>query len=88
MKVLIFYRPDSEHARLVEEFMHEFGRRYPEYPLTTVDIDSPKGSRDAEIYDIVQYPTVLAITDAGNTLQRWDSGLMPLLNEVAYFANQ
>lgn len=86
--MLIFYRPQSEQARLVEEFMHEFGRRYPESELTLVDVDSPKGSVDAEIYDIVQYPTVLATTDEGATLQRWDSGLMPLMNEVAYFANQ
>lgn len=88
MKVLIFYRLKSEQARLVEEFIHEFGRRYPHHELTIVDVDSPKGSVDAELYDIVQYPTVLATTDAGATLQRWDSGMMPLLNEVAYFANQ
>lgn len=87
MKVLIFYRPQSEQARLVEEFIHEFGRRYPEHTLTTVDVDSPKGSVDAEIYDIVQYPTVIATSEVGATLMRWDSGLMPLMNEVAYFAN-
>ena len=88
MKVLIFYQPVSEHARTVEEFMHEFNRRYPESELTLVDVDSIKGSQQAEVYDIIQYPTVMATTDAGATLQRWDGGVMPLMNEVAYFANQ
>ena len=88
MKVLIFYRVDSEQRRSVDEFVHEFKRRYPELELTLTDVDSPSGSKDAEIYDIVQYPTVIATGNDGATLQRWDAGLMPLMNEVAYFANQ
>lgn len=86
--MLIFYRVDSEQRRDVDEFVHEFKRRYPELELTLTDVDSPRGSQEAEIYDIVQYPTVIAISNDGATLQRWDAGLMPLLNEVAYFANQ
>ncbi|CAN5384892.1 hypothetical protein BH10PAT3_BH10PAT3_8500 [soil metagenome] len=88
MKVLIFYRPDSEQARLVEEFVHEFKRRYPEHELTLIDVDSVSGSQQAEVYDVVQYPTVIARSEDGVTFQRWDSGMMPLMNEVAYFANQ
>jgi methyl coenzyme M reductase alpha subunit len=88
MKVLIFYRQDSEQRRAVDEFVHEFHRRYPELELTLTDIDTISGSRDAEIYDIVQYPTVIATSNDGATLQRWNAGLMPLINEVAYYANQ
>jgi hypothetical protein len=88
MKVLIFYRPNSEHARAVDEFMHEFSRRYPDASLEVLDVDTIIGSQEAEVYDVMQYPTVIARSDAGVTLQRWDNGLMPLMNEVAYFANQ
>lgn len=88
MKVLIFYRQDSEQGRVVDEFVHEFKRRYPEHELTLTDVDSVKGSQDADIYDVVQYPTVIATSNDGGTLQRWDPGQMPLMNEVAYFANQ
>ena len=87
MKVLIFYRPQSEQARAVEEFMHEYKRRYPDSELTIIDTDSISGSKDAEVYDVVQYPTVIATSDEGVTLQRWDNGLMPLMNEVAYYTN-
>jgi len=86
--VLIFYRVDSEQRRAVDEFVHEFKRRYPDLELTLTDVDSPHGSQDADIYDIVQYPTVLATSNDGATLQRWDAGTLPLLNEVAYYANQ
>jgi len=88
MKVLIFYRQDSEEHRLVDEFIHEFHRLYPDLELTLTDVDTSHGSQDAEIYDIVQYPTVIAASNDGATLQRWDAGQMPLMNEVAYFANQ
>lgn len=88
MKVLIFYRPNSEHARKVEEFMHDFGRLYPDAPITTLDVDSVNGIQQAEIYDVVQYPTLLALSNDGTTLQRWDSGLMPLMNELAYYIHQ
>jgi len=88
MKVLIFYRPAAEHYRLVDEFVHEFKRRYPDSELTLTDVDTPTGSQQAEIYDVVQYPTVIATSDDGASLQRWDSGQMPLLNEVSYYANQ
>lgn len=88
MKVTIFYRPESEHARSVEEFVHEFERRYPDSPITLQNIDTKEGSGAAEVYDVMQYPTVLALSNDGTTLQRWDNGLMPLMGEVAYYANQ
>jgi methyl coenzyme M reductase alpha subunit len=88
MKVLIFYKRDSEHGRLIDEFVHDFNKQYPESELTILDADSIDGSHQAEIYDVVQYPTVIATTDEGGTLQRWDTGQLPLMSEVAYYANQ
>ncbi len=88
MKVTIFYRPDSEHARSVEEFVHEFERRYPGTPITLMDIDTIEGTEAGGIYDVIQYPTVLALSNDGSTLQRWDNGMMPLMGELVYYANQ
>jgi methyl coenzyme M reductase alpha subunit len=88
MKVLIFYRPESEQSRSVDEFVHEFTHRHPGSELTLVDVDSVAGAQQAEVYDVMQYPTVVAVGNDGATLQRWDSGMMPLINEVAYYTNQ
>lgn len=73
---------------MVDDFMREYARRYPDSVLEVIDVDSASGAEDAELYDVVQYPTVIARSDEGATLQRWDNGMMPLMNEVAYFANQ
>lgn len=73
---------------MVDDFMHEFGQLYPETELTLVDTDSASGSATAGTYDVVRYPTVVAASNSGTTLQRWDNGMMPLMQEVAYYANQ
>jgi len=88
MKVLIFYRQNDETHRAVDEFVRDFSKQYPDAPLTLIEADSVEGSEQAQIYDIMQYPTVIAAADDGSTLQRWDSGIMPLMNEVSYYANQ
>jgi len=86
MKVVIFYKPQSEHTRLVEEFMHDFSRQYPDTSLTSINPDTIEGGRQAELYDIVSYPTVLALDKDGVTLQRWDNGQLPLKGDLAYYA--
>ncbi len=88
MKVLVFYRKGQETERLVEDFMRDYARLYPDSEITLVDVDTVEGSQQVELYDVVRYPTVIAARDDGGSLQRWDSGLMPLMNEVAYYANQ
>jgi hypothetical protein len=88
MKVAIYYRPNSEQGRMVEDFVHESGRIYPDSEIKLVDIDSKEGSSLADVYDIVKYPTVIAASDDGHELQRWDNDVLPLMSEVAYYANQ
>jgi methyl coenzyme M reductase alpha subunit len=88
MKVLIFYRPESEQSRSVDEFVHEFSHRYPGAELSLVDVDSVNGMSQAAVYDVMRHPTVIAVGSDGATLQRWDNGMMPLINEVAYYTNQ
>lgn len=81
MKVLILYRPQSEHARMVDEFVHEFKRRTTK-DVELVDVDSIEGQRAAELYDMVQQPAVLAVADDGHLVQSWIGETMPLIDEV------
>jgi hypothetical protein len=54
MKVLILYRPDSEHARTVEEFIHNFQRHRDSHHMETLNVDSRDGIATATLYDIMQ----------------------------------
>lgn len=79
--ITILYRPNSEHERAVMDFQRELARN--QIITQMVNIDSRDGSVIARLYDIVQYPGVLAIERDGRLIQAW-SGELPLIDQVSY----
>lgn len=86
MKVLVLYRPESEHSRLVEEYIHEFNYRHPDIKLTTVNIDTRDGAALASLYDVVRYPSLIVTTDDGVIQRCWMGDVLPLMDEVLSYA--
>lgn len=84
MKVVILYRPKSEHSRQVEEYVHDFVRQQASRRVQAIDADSKEGISLAELYDIVQYPAFLAMQNDGQLLKSWIAEY-PLMNELAYY---
>ena len=80
----VLYREKSEHRRVVEEFVHEFERR-KSGQLELIDIDTKQGANMAELYDITEYPAVLATADDGSMQNMWVGEPLPLINEVAAY---
>lgn len=88
MKVYVLYRPKSEHARSIEEFLHEFERRHTDKHrfLQVIDIDSRDGTATASLYDVMSYPAILALADDGRLLKSWvGTEVPPLMQEVSYY---
>lgn len=89
MRVVIIYRPASEHARRVEEYIADFERFHPGETVETYNVDSPDGSHAAEIYGVMNYPAVLALASDGQVQQQWEGiDKLPLMNDLAYYAQQ
>ncbi len=86
MKVYVLYRPQSEHARQTEEYLHDFVHAQPTREVQLIDVDSKIGTSLAELYDVMQYPAVLAITNDGQLLKSWQ-GNLPLMDELSYYAH-
>lgn len=86
MKVLVLYRPKSEHGRAVETFIRDYKSQHADARLEVLDIDSRDGSAMASLYDVMQYPAVLALRDDGSILRSWEGDMLPVMNEVAYYA--
>ena len=82
MKLFILYHPESESARKVEEFSHNFRRQTGE-EVQFVSLETRDGSDLARLYDIVSYPAVLVRRDSGELLNSWQGDSLPLINEVA-----
>lgn len=87
MKTVILYRPVSEHARKVEEFVHEYTRRYPTHRVEILNIDTREGSVTASLYDITSYPAILALNDDGSASMIWQDEQLPLIDDVAGYTH-
>lgn len=86
MKVIILYRPQSEHGRLIETFIRDFKMRNSDVRLDELNVDSREGAALASLYDIVQYPAILAVGNDGSLRQLWEGANLPLMDEVAAYA--
>lgn len=85
MKVLILYRPNSEHGRVVEDFVRDFKSGHNGGRLEVLDVDSRDGIAMASLYDVMQYPAILALRDDGSVLKSWEGEMLPVMNEIAYY---
>lgn len=84
MKVRILYNPNSESARPVEEFAHEFKRIHGR-ETELVSTETREGAEISRLYDIVQTPCIMAVEDDGRMAQLWVGETLPLMSEVASY---
>jgi hypothetical protein len=87
MKVVVLYRPNSEHQTAVESLDRDYQRRTGR-SLELVSLNTRDGAAMASLYDVMQYPAILALTDDGRVLQMWQGMPFPLLNDIMYYDQQ
>jgi hypothetical protein cdiviTM7_02345 len=85
MRIVVVYKDASDHGREVREYVDDFEKQ------TGLEIEqkNPDDGRNQfflRAYDIVEYPTILAIADDGQLLQMWHGQPLPLIDEVVYYA--
>jgi len=81
MKAVILYRPVSEHARDVDDYVREFKiRTGREFKL--ISTETKEGANLGELYGIMSYPAVLVTDDDGKLQKIWQGEHLPLYNEV------
>ena len=87
--MVVLYRPNSEHARLVEEFARDFQRRYHSHAehLELLNIDTRDGSSTATLYDIMRYPAILVLQNDGYLQKSWEGDEFPLMDEIFSYAH-
>lgn len=84
MKIVVLYRPNSEHGRTVEEFIHDFQERH-QGKLEVLNVDSREGGSTALLYDVMQYPAILALREDGSLVKSWEGSGLPMMDEIAYY---
>lgn len=87
MKVVVLYRPNSDHARDVETFVRDFQRQHDlgNSKVELVSVNTRDGAATASLYDILAYPAIMAIAEDGRVLNIWPGPQLPLMDEVASY---
>lgn len=84
MRVVVVYKQATDYARQVDDFLFEFERRLGR-ALETIDPESRDGIGFCETYDIVEYPTIVALSDDGQVQNTWRGLPLPTISEVSYY---
>ena len=87
MKAVVLYRSKSEHGRAVEQYAREFERRTAKQ-LELQELDTREGASLAELYDVTEYPAIIATSDDGQLQKLWMGQPLPLIDEVAGYVLQ
>lgn len=84
MKAVIIYKNESDHAREVLDYLRDFERQTG-HVLETLDPDTPDGASFCRTYDIVEYPSIVAMSDDGMLQNLWRGRPLPTISEVSYY---
>ena len=82
MRVVCVFRDNQDYTRTVTDWLENF-RRQTGKEIETMDPD--ENTDFCETYDIVEYPTLLALGDRGEVMAMWRGREMPLINDVLYY---
>lgn len=84
MKVLILYRPNSEHSTSVETFVRDFQHQHDlGSKIELVSVNTRDGAATASLYDVWSFPTIMVLGDDGSMVNMWEGEPLPLMDEVA-----
>ncbi|MBR0465811.1 hypothetical protein IJJ02_03465 [Candidatus Saccharibacteria bacterium] len=82
MRVVCVYREKQDYSRSVNEWLENF-RRQTGRVIETINPDT--NPHFCEAYDIVEYPTIIALGSRGDIRAIWSGRNLPLINEVLYY---
>ena len=84
MKVYAVYKKESDHARTVMDWMRDFYHQTGK-TVEEVDPETREGESFCRVYDIVEYPTLVALDVNNNLETMWRGTMLPTISEASYY---
>lgn len=81
MRIVVVYREQSEHRAAVEAFIRDYKRRTDDEP-EIINPDTRAGADFCRVYDVVEYPTILALGTDGSPYRIWRGAMLPTVDDV------
>jgi hypothetical protein len=84
MKTIAVYEDNREYTREVTDYLHDFERQTG-HRLEVLDPTTKDGAEFCRAYDIVEYPSLVAMADDGTLQNLWRGLPLPTISEVSYY---
>ena len=84
MRVAVVYKTESDHAREVTDYLRDFERQTGR-EIEQIDPETRDGISFCRTYDIVEYPSIIALTDTGQLQNLWRGRPLPTISEVSFY---
>lgn len=84
MRVVVISKERTDYAREVETYMGDF-KRQTGHDLEMMDPESPAGVDFCRTYDILEFPTMIALSDGGQMQNMWKGRPLPTISELSYY---
>lgn len=84
MRIVIIFKPFSDHARECEEWIHEFEHR-TNTQLEVLDPESPDGETFCVARGIMEYPAIAVVDSDGKSYETWTGSPLPVIDEVTAY---
>lgn len=87
MKVVVVYKRESDYARAVIDWLRDFTRQTGK-TLEELDPDTREGASFCRTYDIVEYPSLVALDADSQVQNMWRGAMLPTISEVSYYVHE
>lgn len=84
MKAIVVYKEETDYARTVTDYLRDFTNQTG-HTLDTINPDTAEGADFCRTYDIVEYPSIIALSDSGALQNLWRGLPLPTISEVSYY---
>lgn len=84
MRLIVLTKDQTDYTREVDEYLFEFKRRTG-HDLEVINPESSVGISFTEAYDILEFPTIIAISDDGRVHNSWKGLPLPTMSELSYY---
>ena len=82
MRIVMVYREASEHRMAVESFIRDFEIQTGG-KIEVINPDTREGNAFCNVYDVVEFPTMLALTVDGSPVAVWRGTSFPTISEAS-----
>ncbi len=84
MRVVVLFKEETDYARQVTDYMRDFERQTG-HVLETMNPETPDGVSFCRAYDILEFPTLVALSDDGQVQNQWRGLPLPTISEVSFY---